>query len=216
MIQLLRKDFTLIGKSYLIFLACTIILSVPCLYWGVDVVGVYIFSALLAFFIMVIGNLVSDQEQDATNFLLTLPVSKNVFVLSKYVSGLMIAVLNWLITSIVLFLIQLMMPISFQFTGLDSLVGLSWSIGIVVIIMSFILPVYYAFGNKAMRWLIIIPLLMASFSSQLVHSDFFVKIVSELTQYSTEFLLSIFLSASLAIYAISCVISLAVVRRKDF
>ncbi|MBM7599531.1 magnesium-transporting ATPase (P-type) [Virgibacillus halotolerans] len=215
MMQLVRKDFILITKSYLLFIACMLFISVLCLNLDVDAGGIYIFSALLAFFIMGIGNLVSDHEQDAAYFLLTLPVSRNGFVLSKYMSGLIVAILSWFTTSLVL-LICLLLPISFRFTGLSIFLGLSWSVGIIVIVLSIILPVYYAFGNKAIRWLIIIPLLLASFSSQFVHSSLFASIVSGLSHYSTEYVLSVFLIISLVIYALSCIISLVVVSIKDF
>lgn len=214
-VQLVGKDLILMAKSYLLLIACTLIISVLCLSWNVDVGGIYIFSALLAFFIMAIGNLVSDREQDAAYFLLTLPVSRKTFVLSKYISGLVVAFLGWLATSLVL-LISLRFPISIQLTGEDMLFGLSWTVGIIVVIVSFILPVYYAFGNKAIRWLIIIPLLLASFSSQFVHSNLFVSIIAEMSHYSAEFLLGMFLVISLVIYLLSCILSLVIVKRKDF
>lgn len=215
MIQLLKKDNILIGKNHLLFILCTIFVSLPCILLGVEVAGIYVFSSMLVFFVVIIGSLLSDREQESMNFLLTLPVSRKTLVLSKYTSSFLVALENWAVTSIVLFLFTYSLPKQIILSGFNLLLGLVWTIGILIFILSILLPVYYAFGNKAMRWVILVPLILASFSSQFFNSNFFQEFIMQVTKLSAYSLITIFLIASLLIYGISFIISLLIMKQKD-
>lgn len=216
MIQLLRKDNILIGKNHLLFILCSFFVIIPSILLGVEVTGIYIFTSLLVFFIIIIGSLLSDHEQNSNNFLLTLPINRTVFVLEKYMSAFLVALENWIVTTVILVICNLIVPNRFELDKLGSLLGLVWTIGILVFILSILLPVYYAYGNKAMRWIILVPLILASFSSQFFNSHFFHEIFFQVEKLSIYSLITIFLLSSLIIYGISLVISLMVIRKKDF
>src|SRR5690625_7916760 len=114
MLQLLRKDLFLIRKGLLLSVVLTMLVSVLCLYLETGTAAIYIISALLSFLIMIMGNLVSEHEQETTNFFITLPISKNQFVLSKYMSGLLIGIISCLATSIIL-IVCLFLTFSYNF-----------------------------------------------------------------------------------------------------
>lgn len=213
--HLLKKDFFLFRKGLLLTILLTMLVSVLCLYFKTGTSTIYIISALLSFLIMVMGNLVGEHEEETNNFFLILPISKNQFVLSKYMSGLMISILSWLTSSIVL-LIFLLLPFQFIITGTAIIEGLCWTLILITIIVGFVLPVYFAWGYKATRILMIIPIILLSFSSKIVHSSFFQEIVITLYDYSTLFLMMISLILSLIVYVLSYVISLVIVKKKDF
>ncbi|GEQ50324.1 ABC-2 transporter permease [Tetragenococcus koreensis] len=216
MIQLLKKDNILIGKNHLLFILCTIFISLPCILLGVEAAGIYVFSSILVFFIVIIGSLLSDREQESTNFLLTLPISRKTLVLSKYTSSFLVALENWAVTSIILFLFTYFLPKQITLSGFNLLLGLVWTIGLLIFTLSILLPVYYAFGNKAMRWVILVPLILASFSSQFFNSDFFQELLIQVTKFSAYSLITIFLVVSLLIYGVSFIVSLLVIKKKDF
>lgn len=215
MLQLLRKDLFLIRKGLLLSVVLTMLVSVLCLYLETGTAAIYIISALLSFLIMIMGNLVSEHEQETTNFFITLPISKNQFVLSKYMSGLLIGILSWLATSIIL-LACLLLPFQYNISGSAVIVGLCLTLGIITTAVSFVLPVYYTWGYKATRLLMIIPIILLSFSSQIVHSSFFQEMFITLFDYSTLFLMTVFLIISLFVYVLSYVIALVIVKRKNF
>ncbi len=216
MIQLLRKDNILIGKNHLLFILCSFFVTIPSILLGVEVTGIYVFTSLLVFFIIIIGSLLSDREQNANNFLLTLPITRTVFVLEKYTSGFLIALENWIVTTVILVIYNLIVSNKFEIDKLGLLLGLVWTIGILIFILSILLPVYYAYGNKAMRWVILVPLILASFSSQFFNSHFFQEIIFQVEKLSIYSLIAIFLLSSFIIYGISLIISLMIIRKKDF
>lgn len=205
----------MIKNKYLLTILLTVIVSISFLYLETDISVIYLISALFPFLILITGDLINNDEERATNFFLTLPISKNTFVLSKYVSCFAIGILSWLTTSIVLILC-LLLPFHPQINGSSILAGLNWSLGLITFSVSFILVVYYKWGYNTTRLLIVIIFILFSFSSQIIQSNFFQNLLVNLSQYSQLTLSLLFLMISLVIFALSCVLALMIIKRKSF
>lgn len=216
MISLLRKDLILLKKNTILSIPLVILISLLGLGQGVKVGIIYLICTLIAFLVMVNGNLVSDREQKATPLLLSLPISKAMFTFAKYISCLMAGVFIWLVASVIILASRTIPFFEAEITPQTLYAGFVITVTFILSLMSLILPVYYAFGYKAIRWVFPIPVILSSFGSRLVQSSFYRELVATLSQYSTEQLWTTCFVLSLILYALSYLASLTIVKNKNF
>jgi len=217
MLQLLNKEYHLSKKNYFLLFGLIIALSGIFAYFHIKDIGegIYIFSALLAFFIVIIGNMVGQQEEDSIYFLMTLPISRTTLVFTKYVSVLAVGVITWCSTSVVLMVIKQVVWEEIVKNS-SMMTGLIWCCSLLMIMLAFVFPVYFAWGFKYVKMLMFIPIVLLSFSSAIAHSKWIEIIYRNAASYSVQTILFIGLIISFVMYAFSFFVSLLVVHKKSY
>ena len=145
MLGLLEKDFRLLkGQKnfFLIILLITVFLSLN----SEDNFAVTYLTFIAGF--MTISSFGYDDNGNCMPFLLTLPVSRTLYVKSKYVLGFLLTLIGWMagmVISMVTAFLHKAPP-----TAEAVLVQLAW-VFLWMIILSFVLPMLFKFGAEKGR-----------------------------------------------------------------
>lgn len=147
MIGLLKKDFIYIKNNYvsiLIFIAVALLNG-----FTNSIIFMFMFSSFL-FASLAVTSIYNDQENKSLTFILTLPVSKNSYVNSKYLLCFLLILVSGLLCLVATPILE-----SIRGEGSTSATALmlitSFSILPTTIYTSLLIPLYLKFGSEKAR-----------------------------------------------------------------
>ncbi|MEF2245648.1 ABC-2 transporter permease [Paenibacillus sp. IITD108] len=143
MYNLLRKDFIALKSSLWIIILYFVVFSaafIPKSEMSIYFVGIY-----TAFGSKILGTMI-DIKNNNHNFLVTLPISRKHIVKAKYIAAIMYALFGILASYGIHWLVKLEYPELNKpaFSGLDIMA----SIGMVLVLTSIYMPLFYALSKK--------------------------------------------------------------------
>ena len=145
---LLKKDFELMkvnGKSY-IFVAAIAFLY---LFMSGSMMNFFVAYVTLIATLTVLTTITHDDFDHGMTFLMTLPVSRQIYAKEKYVFGMIMGVGGWLLASAfaaISVLIRTGSGIDMEF-----LVGISAYLVMVEMVLAFMIPIQLKFGSDSGR-----------------------------------------------------------------
>jgi len=143
MLNLCRKDFIALKSSLWTVLVYLIVFSlafIPSSEMSIYFVGIY-----TAFGSIILATMM-DIKNNNHNFLITLPISRKHIVKAKYVTAIFFTLFGVLASYGIHWLIKFSFP---QFSKLDySIFPVLISIGIILILISIYMPLFYALSKK--------------------------------------------------------------------
>lgn len=212
-LSLLRKDFLVI-KNYLPFIALLIIVY-PLLFLTMEPIGsglaAFSFAYLFAMYMatQTLGYYDSKYRK-AETILNAAPISRQAIVISRYIFSLLIYVAALLVYIVM----SLIIPGIERLTIVDAIIALF----IGNLLMGFIIPLTYRFGIEKMRYINMIVILAVAFgfpaslkalANENVNLNFFAN-------WSAPLCGCLILIVTLAIIALSAIVSISVYKKKEF
>ncbi len=196
--QIVLITLLLIGLTFIWYLS------------GSGIALIYLFGSLMISLSLVTGSLSYDDEDGVSLFLLTLPVKRKTIVLAKYLVSFVMVLLGILITFIqveilnIIFGNPLLPPWSMIF---GSLIGN-------LTITALMLGVFYKFGYRAIRFIMVGSIVLAVFCSLIYTQSVIVnRLLSQLFLISPPILIFIMSALAGVIYLASLYFSLNAIEK---
>lgn len=209
--QLMMKDY-MIQKTQ-VFLTTLLLIGLIIMWYstGTQIELIYLFGGLVISLSLISGGLSYDDNNDATMFLLTLPVKRKSIVISKYITGFLTVLMGALITFV---LVEV----------LNVIVGSStvppWEIifGSFVgnlIAVAIIFAVYYAFGYQNIKYITIGFIILSVMGSVLyTQTDFLKNFMEIVPNFSAAIIVLISLFVAFLMYGSSLIWSIRAMEQK--
>lgn len=215
---LLVKDWKLI-KAQKNFVGAILILCIIFLSRGQEIS--YVFAYLSAMFSILVTSTISyDQADNGMNFIFTFPVSREKYVLAKYVFGMLAAVC--LAGIFCIGVLAAGMVNSFSYSPQEYFTGVFGVLLIAAGIMSVMIPLLLKFGSEKSRMVLLIFLgfgmlvvYMAQQAAEVLHVDLtpLTERILQAGLVETAVGLSVL---TVGILGISYMVSAAVMKKKQF
>lgn len=215
---LLVKDWKLM-KAQKNFVLAVVIMCVVFLSRGQEIS--YVFAYLSAMFAILIASTISyDQADNGLNFIFTFPVSREKYVLAKYVFGVLAAVCMAVIFSASVLAAKAANMFSYSLQGYFT--GLFGVLLTAAGIMSVMIPLLLKFGSEKSRIVMLIFLGFGMFvvyvaqqAAETLHVDLtpLTERIRQMGPVETAVCLGVLAAGMLVI---SYMVSVAVMRRKQF
>lgn len=175
-------------------------------------------SAMLA--VLVISTLSYDEQDNGMSYLLTLPISRKMYVLEKYLFGSLMVVATVVVEA--LFILGLVMIKSMFYSYDEIAMFLSGAMLVPAVMLSVMLPLLIKFGSEkgriAMLAVVGIALVGCYSVKQVVDVigiDIFAK-ADQLMQADTAITVAGIVIFAAGLFVVSYMISLAIMKRKQF
>lgn len=215
---LLIKDFKLLmGQKY--FVIAIVMICVWFLAMGRNpaTVGSYL-SIVMAIFA---GSTISyDEYENGMMYLFTFPIRRRDYVLAKYMFGIALLALTVAVGSVLMFTVALASPMSYEAEQWVSMI-LTSVLG-AALIQAVSIPVQLKFGGEKSRVALVIVcagIVLAVYTvnkaGEAMQVDF-EAVIQRIAQASPAVFCMCSIAAALLVMGISCLISLAVMKRKQF
>ncbi|BFH14005.1 ABC-2 transporter permease [Paenibacillus melissococcoides] len=207
MLNLLRKDFIALKSSLwtsLLYLAVFSVVFIPKHSSSIHLVGIY-----TAFTTLSLGTMI-DIKNDNHNFLVTLPIMRKHIVQAKYITAIIYMLFGVLASYGVHWLVKLAIPELNKpdFTVMDIL----GPAGIVLVLASIYLPLFYAFSKKGTSIINVVFLIVLIALAQ--PTAIFMNMINE-RGFGSAPTLFLILIGILLLFIASCCLTVNLFTRKD-
>ena len=214
MAGLIEKDIRLLWgnkQSLLLFFALAVMI-------GFAQEGTFILGYLpLVMIILTINTIAYDELDKGYQFLMTLPISAELYVREKYIFCLTGGFLSWLLSTVVYFAVKIVHGTQIVF--LDELPMIAVFLPIIVIMSVFLIPMQLKFGVEKSR-AVAAGICGAIGACVLAFSKFAGQngndIVAVLNHMNGEMLLCLVIILMIVITAVSYGISVKIMKKKEF
>ncbi|MFS0781124.1 ABC-2 transporter permease [Bacillus sp. 1P06AnD] len=169
--MLFLMDFYLYRKTILIISVIDIVWALGAMLFSAAPVAIYIVSQLVLFFMFIFGELLGSQEERSVPFVLSLPVTKQQYLLSRYIEVIAITVANWAMISISIWFFD---KIGIHLTGLTGgsfLFGLGITGSMTLIILAAAFPLFFVFGRRGIQYLTMIAIIISTLAPAFIKKD---------------------------------------------
>ncbi len=213
---LLIKDFALLGGQKK-FLLTVIIIAAVMAVMSSNIPFIFGYSAfsISMFSLSTIGY---DEFENGNAFLFTLPITRKLYVVEKYLFTLILAACA-LAFSCILSLCIMLYDKSLSF---PSITFLAVTLGILAVSFSFLLPLQFKFGSEKGRiamlaFCVVIFVLYFAFSKLAEHFEInLVKLVYQITSLNVAVIAMCATALFIAVVLISVCISIKIMKKKEF
>lgn len=209
--QLMMKDY-MIQKTQ-VFLTTLLLIGLIIIWYstGTQIELIYLFGGLVISLSLISGGLSYDDNNDATMFLLTLPVKRKSIVISKYITGFLTVLMGALITFVLVEVLNIIVgsstvpPWEIIF---GSFVGN-------LIAVAIIFAVYYAFGYQNIKYITIGFIILSVMGSVLyTQTDFLKNFMEIVPNFSAAIIVLISLFVAFLMYGSSLIWSIRAMEQK--
>ncbi|MFS0781123.1 ABC-2 transporter permease [Bacillus sp. 1P06AnD] len=213
MVHLISKDFKIQSRSVIQTLVSMIVISCLYLYLGLSIEATFTVCCLLGVNSMVFGSIGYDEMNQSDLLLLSLPVKRKNIVMAKYVVALLFLLLSLLVAT---FITAISYTVFKQSSHISPTV-IMYSITMLILMLSILLPVYYLFGYKNIRYVnsAFIILVVLSFFLHM-QSNVFQPVLTLIQATSAPVLLLIEISLCLIAYLASMAFSFRIMEKREF
>lgn len=216
---LLRKDWELLAGNYKTY-AMVMLIACIYLFMGKNAVNFFVAYVTLVATLLVLTTISYDDFDHGMSFLMTLPVSREIYVREKYVFGLLCGVTGWAV-SVAASALRMEIGGGMADWGEWMFLVIMY-LGIVGILLIIMLPVQFKFGGESGRVVlvgIIMAALVAGFLGakllEMLHIDM-TPFIKSLEALNLPAAFTIVLLAAALGMAVSYRISLYIMRKKEF
>lgn len=215
---LLMKDLMFI-KNQKVFL---FVLAGLCIYFlisGQETSFVLAYASSM-FATLVISTVSYDEQDNGMSYLFTFPISRNMYVMEKYVFGILMSGAAVLVGGC--FMLALAVVKSLPYSPEEILTLMSASLLVPVFLISFLMPIVIKFGTEKSRAVFLLTfggLLLVCYSVKQIADAFGVDIwarVEQFVQADTTVAVAVIVALAAGIFAASYGISVGIMRRKQF
>lgn len=211
--QLMMKDF-IMQKSQ-VFLTIALVIGLIIIWYasGTQLELIYLFSGLVISLSLITGGISYDDGNDATLFLLTLPVERKTIVISKYMTGFLTVILGTFLTLTLVGILNIV---------IGSISSPPWTVILGslmgnLIATALIFAMYFKFGYENIKYMIVGFILLAVIGSVLyIQTNMLDTILKSAYHFSESTLVLIAAIVTLLIYIGSLLFSAQVMKRKEY
>lgn len=216
---LLIKDYQLLKENTTLLLVVILIGSIFVITQGSDSAYFLVSFVTLIVSMLVVTTISYDDFDHGNAFLMTLPITRSVYVREKYLLGIVMSAGGWLLSSAVATIIAMQGSAAMNWT--EWLLTLSMFLMIAVLLVSVMIPVQLKFGGDKGRIAMIGCVLGAMLigigviqAMEYLHLDY-MALLDSLFALSMVWLMTIVLVILVVCMSISYLISLKVMLRKQ-
>ena len=215
---LLIKDFKYIKYQYHFFLLLFLI-----------AIGISMFSKESSFIIgylsfitslFVLTTISYDEFNNGYAFLFTLPFSRKEYIIEKYVFGLGVGSIGWLIATIIASILEI--TTFHNMSILELWLSSLFVIDVLILLVSIMIPIQFKFGSEKGRIVlfaiigcVFIVFYIINFLFNMIHIDL-LTILNQISNLNFSFLIIIGLIISFICLYISYKISYQIIYHKEF
>lgn len=169
---------------------------------------------------LVISTVSYDEQDNGMSYLFTFPISRNMYVMEKYVFGILMSGAAVLVGGC--FMLALAVVKSLPYSPEEILTLMSASLLVPVFLISFLMPIVIKFGTEKSRAVFLLTfggLLLVCYSVKQIADAFGVDIwarVEQFVQADTTVAVAVIVALAAGIFAASYGISVGIMRRKQF
>lgn len=214
---LLTKDVCLVlqrKQGMVLFLAIAVLMSFT-------MEGSFTFGYTMFFLmILAVSTISYDEFDNGYCFLMTLPITRKIYVVEKYVFCALTACVGWFFSALICIVVGMFRQV--EMITMDTIVSMIVMLPVVLTLMAIMIPIQLKYGSEKSRVVLIAVMGVGGMillgMGKMMHAlgmpmdDVFQKMKS----VSDEQLLGVFFIIAIACCAISGIVSLHIMNGKEF